>query len=55
MHKIYTLLLATLLFNLSTSKANNLVDSIGVENNNGKKLILHRVDAKETYYSIAKQ
>lgn len=55
MHKIYTLLLATFLFNITLSHANNAIDSIGVENNQGKKLILHKVEAKETYYSLAKK
>lgn len=31
-----------------------LVDSIGVENNNGNTVILHKVLAKESYYSIAR-
>jgi LysM repeat protein len=30
------------------------IDSIGVENNNGKQLILHKVQPKETYYSIGR-
>ncbi|TKC06771.1 LysM peptidoglycan-binding domain-containing protein [Pedobacter polaris] len=55
MHKIYTLLLAGLLANISVVYASNTIDSIGVENNKGKKLIIHKVEAKETYYSIAKK
>ncbi|RZL50204.1 MAG: LysM peptidoglycan-binding domain-containing protein [Pedobacter sp.] len=55
MHKIYKLLLTGLLLNISASYANHNVDSIGVENNKGKKLIVHKVEAKETYYSIAKK
>ena len=31
------------------------VDSIGVVNNNGKKLILHKVDPKESYFSISRR
>src|SRR5690554_6765126 len=31
------------------------IDSIGVENNNGKQVILHRVVAKESYYSLSRQ
>lgn len=54
MYKIYTLLIAALLVT-SVTRANKAIDSIGVENNKGKKLILHKVDAKETYYSIAKR
>ncbi|MFD2164258.1 LysM peptidoglycan-binding domain-containing protein [Paradesertivirga mongoliensis] len=34
--------------------ASNAIDSIGVENQNGNQLILHKVQAKETYYSIAR-
>lgn len=30
-------------------------DSIGVENLNGKKLILHKLDAKDNYYSIGRR
>jgi len=44
-----------LLLNLSAAKAVTLRDSIGVENLNGKKLILHQVVAKDTYYSIARR
>ncbi|MBB2144555.1 LysM peptidoglycan-binding domain-containing protein [Pedobacter sp. LMG 31464] len=55
MHKIYILLLATFSLSISVSHANNKVDSIGVENNNGKKLIVHKVEAKETYYSISRK
>ncbi|WP_343532233.1 LysM peptidoglycan-binding domain-containing protein [Pedobacter sp.] len=35
--------------------ASKPLDSIGVENNNGKKLIIHKVDAKESYYSISRR
>ncbi len=55
MYKLYTLLLATLFTNVSVSLASNTVDSIGVENNKGKKVIIYKVEAKETYYSIAKK
>ncbi|MBC8052313.1 MAG: LysM peptidoglycan-binding domain-containing protein [Sphingobacteriaceae bacterium] len=34
--------------------ANNLIDSVGVENQNGNQLILHKVLPKETYYSIGR-
>lgn len=55
MHKLYILLLAALFTNISVSFASNTVDSIGVENNKGKKVIIYKVEAKETYYSIAKK
>ncbi len=35
--------------------ANGLLDSIGVENQNGKKVIIHKVDPKESFYSIARR
>ncbi len=54
MHKIYIILLASLFISISTY-ANNTIDSIGVENNKGKKVIIYQVEAKETYYSIAKK
>ena len=53
MCKKYILLCAILGF--STAYANKPVDSIGVENNNGKKLIIHKVDPKESYYSISRK
>jgi len=55
MHKLYILLLATLFTNISVSIASNTIDSVGVENNKGKKVIIYKVEAKETYYSIAKK
>ena len=41
-----------ILFSLSTF-AN--VDSTGVQNNKGKKLIIHKVEPKETYYSLGRK
>lgn len=55
MHKIYTLLLSSFFLHTSVSFASTVVDSIGVENYKGKKVILYKVDSKETYYSIAKK
>lgn len=56
MHRIYYIIIGFFLLNSSVCIANTkAVDSIGVENNNGKKLILHRVAPKETYYAIAKR
>lgn len=48
-------ILITTLFGSATAYANAPVDSIGVENNNGKKLIIHKVDPKESYYSISRR
>lgn len=55
MQKYYILLVAALLFNLPKSKASLLKDSVGVENVGGKKIILHKVVAKDTYYSIGRR
>ena len=55
MHKLYILLLAALFTNTFVSSASNTIDSIGVENNKGKKVIIYKVEPKETYYSIAKK
>jgi peptidoglycan endopeptidase LytF len=55
MHKSYLILIATLFFGISTSLASAKVDSIGVENYKGKKLISHQIEAKETYYAIGKR
>ncbi len=35
--------------------ANPLADSVGVENQNGKMIILHKLDPKDNYYSIARR
>ena len=55
MQKIY--LSAAILFalNIANVKANTARDSIGVENNKGKKLIVHQAVAKDTYYSIGRR
>lgn len=55
MQKLYIPLLFGLILNVSAVKANNLRDSVGVENLNGKKLILHQVAAKDTYYSLGRR
>ncbi|WP_421943965.1 LysM peptidoglycan-binding domain-containing protein [Pedobacter sp.] len=56
MYKIGLTALLLLALNASNVKANNiLIDSIGVENNNGKKLIVHQTAAKDTYYSIGRR
>jgi peptidoglycan endopeptidase LytF len=55
MHKSNILLLTLVFLNVAVSFASKNIDSIGVENNNGKKVIVHKVDAKETYYAIGKR
>ena len=53
--KRYLLLsIGSLLFSI-TSLAAAPVDSIGVENLNGKKVIVHKVEPKESYYSISRK
>lgn len=54
--KFKLLLTTTLLIIISTSLfAKPVIDSIGVKNNDGKKMILFKVKAKDTYYSIGKR
>ncbi|RZL15106.1 MAG: LysM domain-containing protein, partial [Pedobacter sp.] len=55
MQKLYTLLFLSILYNISASKATVLKDSIGVENNNGKKVVIHKIEPKETYYSLGRK
>lgn len=54
--KFKILLLSTVLLGLaSTLFASAPVDSVGVENLNGKKVILHKLDPKDNYYSIGRK
>ncbi|HEY9195750.1 MAG TPA: LysM peptidoglycan-binding domain-containing protein, partial [Mucilaginibacter sp.] len=54
--KLKVLLLIAPLLSISISLfANPLVDSVGVENQNGKKVILHKLDPKDNYYSIGRR
>ncbi|WP_426589624.1 DPBB and LysM peptidoglycan-binding domain-containing protein [Mucilaginibacter sp. R-33] len=54
--KFKILLLVAPLLTLSISLfANPVVDSIGVENLNGKKVIVHKLDPKDNYYSIGRR
>lgn len=55
MYRLYILLLASLGANSTVTLASNTIDSIGVENHKGKKVIIYKVESKETYYSIAKK
>jgi len=49
---LFTIVLSSL---TATVFANPLFDSIGVENQNGKKVILHKADPKDNYYSIGRR
>ena len=55
MHKIYLSAVVLFALNIANAKANTARDSIGVENNKGKKLIVHQTVAKDTYYSIGRR
>ncbi|WP_316831593.1 LysM peptidoglycan-binding domain-containing protein [Pedobacter aquatilis] len=55
MYKIGLTAMVLLALNAASAKANAVIDSIGVENNNGKKLIVHQTAAKDTYYSIGRR
>ena len=48
-------LVFTISFALLAGTASAAIDSVSVENLNGKKNIVHKVEAKETYYSIARK
>lgn len=54
--KFKILLLSIILLSLSAALfAAAPVDSVGVENLNGKKVILHKLDPKDNYYSIGRR
>lgn len=54
--KLKLLLLTVTLITCSISLfAKSAVDSIGVENHDGKKVILHKLDPKDNYYSIGRR
>ncbi len=54
--KFRLLLLTISLTALSLSAfAYSIPDSVGVENQNGKKVILHKLDPKDNYYSIGRR
>lgn len=55
MFKIYLSLIVVFVLSFSSAKANILRDSVGVENVNGKKVIIHQVKAKDTYYAIGRR
>ncbi|MCD8739228.1 LysM peptidoglycan-binding domain-containing protein [Mucilaginibacter roseus] len=52
--KLPLLLISTLTFSVPVF-AGNVIDSIGVENQNGKKIILHKIDPKDNYYAIGRR
>lgn len=50
-----TLLFIFFIFFTSKAISNPLRDSIGVENLDGKQVIIHKVEPKETYYSLGRK
>ena len=48
-------LVLSIFFALFAGSASAAIDSLSVENLNGKRNIVHKVEAKETYYSIARK
>ncbi|HYK76552.1 MAG TPA: LysM peptidoglycan-binding domain-containing protein [Daejeonella sp.] len=46
--------ICSLTFSLTSLAASAPIDSIGVENSQGKKTIIHKVAPKESYYSISR-
>jgi LysM repeat protein len=50
-----TLLFLLISFSSFNAFSNVLRDSTGIENLNGKKVILHKIEAKETYYSLGRR
>lgn len=52
---IYRLLLLTLLISFSFTGNTTTLDSLRTEKIKGKKYIIHRVEPKETFYSIARR
>lgn len=56
MNKIFGLLIVLLLaFNSSFAGFNIAKDSLGIDKKDGLTFILHKVDAKETFYSISRR
>lgn len=55
MYKYITVLLATNLMFLANVKAHSVIDSIGVENLNGSKVIIHQIVKNDTYYSVGRR
>lgn len=49
------LLICPLLLIKSVTFAKSVADSIGVENHDGKKVILHKVEPKETYFALSRR
>lgn len=55
MQKYYIVFLLASIIGISETEAAIVIDSVGIENLKGKKLIVHQVVAKDTYYSISRR
>ncbi|WP_353139260.1 LysM peptidoglycan-binding domain-containing protein [Pseudopedobacter sp.] len=53
--KLKNILIFTFSILSYAASASSLKDSIGIENLSGKKIILHKIEPKETYYSISRK
>jgi len=54
--KLKILLLISFIFTVTISAfANPVADSVGFESVNGKKVVLHKVEPKETYYAVGRR
>src|ERR1700761_5233211 len=53
--KVIVFILPLLTLSVSLFAKPVLLDSIGVENLDGKKVILHKLDPKDNYYSIGRR
>ncbi|MFD1631770.1 LysM peptidoglycan-binding domain-containing protein [Pseudopedobacter beijingensis] len=53
--KLKNILLIALSISSYSALASSVRDSIGIENLSGKKIILHKVEPKETYYSLSRR
>ncbi len=57
LYRAFFFLMATLIGHtgLSAKTAVSVVDSVGVEYKNGRKIIIHELEAKETYYGLSRR
>ncbi|MRX48319.1 DPBB and LysM peptidoglycan-binding domain-containing protein [Pedobacter puniceum] len=53
--KLKKILLITFSILSFSASATTMVDSVGVENSAGKKVILHKIEPKETYYALGRK
>lgn len=55
MYKLIISLLISIFYLSAYASTTLRIDSIGVENNNGKKLIIHKIEPKESYYALGRK